>query len=449
MKKIKRTAVQLLVLSSLVITPFALPQTVEASTSTKAINEYDVFLRDKFNISISNELSKVQYIKYTADIYPAEVDQDAIPTFTQLDAKSPYLHAAAELFQQGIIDSTTLNEKEQLTPQAATLIAVRAAGLTELAQTYSKDKVNVALKKIDSNYDKWLPHVAQQLAVAIDAGLVETSFLPELKTNRPASASFAQSLLVQVASYTGQYKNYLGLTTDADIVKQVVQAYNSSNIIQVEELQKIVDTALEKEAITGYNFKDSRFNSNFVDDYTITYGHANVKHAIQLINLLRSEGIEAKVQLEPKTSAFLYLAEWGNPEEAEDFQVQQISNGNYIAYAKEYDIAFEFETLADREKFQSIILAYAKKDAEDEAGLIYGSWWQPLYYSNSDIEDYVLISNNKITHGNYYAQSFSLNEQVEDIVKGIKAVDANAKVENYQFWANVAFYNYLGGTDYK
>lgn len=449
MNKIKRTSVQLLVLSSLVLTPFVLPQTADAKSNSAIVNEYDIFLRDKFNIAINSTLSKAEYIKYTADIYPGEVDKTAIPTFSQLGSNSPFLNGAAELFQQGIIDSTSLTENEKLSPQAATLIAVRAAGLTELADTYTVEKTNKVLAKINSSYEKWAPHVAKQLAVAIDSGIVTEKFYNELATSNITTAEFTQALLVQIATYTGQYKNYLGLTTDHDIVKQVVQAFNSSNIIQVAELQKIVDTALEQESITGYNFKDTRFNANFVDDYTITYGHANVKHAVQLLNLLRSEHIEAKVQLEPKTSAFLYLAEWGNPEEAEDFQVQKISNGNYIAYAKEYDISFEFTTLEDRARFQDIILAYAKKDSDDEQGLIYGSWWQPLYYSNSELDDYVLISNNKISLGHYYAQSFSLNEQVNDITKGIKAVDAKAEIETYQFWANKAFYNYLGGTDFK
>ena len=217
----------------------------------------------------------------------------------------------------------------------------------------------------------------------------------------------------------------------------------------MNELQAVVDTALEQNIITGYNFKDARYDANFVDEYAITYGHSDLQHAIQLIGLLRSEGLEAKVQLEPKTSAFLYLKEWGEPEQSESFQVKQIANGNYVAYSKEFDLSFEFDSIEEKEKFQDIILAYAKKDADDEQGLIIGSWWQPLYYSNTQLEDYVSISNNKVSLGNYYAQTFSLNEQVEGIAAGFKKVKQDVDVESYQFWANIAFYNYLGGTDYK
>ncbi|MCG3084633.1 hypothetical protein LD028_09250, partial [Anoxybacillus sp. LAT27] len=84
-----------------------------------------------------------------------------------------------------------------------------------------------------------------------------------------------------------------------DIVGKLVQAWNESQIIRAEELQKVVDEGLKQNLITGYNLKDTRFDPHFDPERTITYGHSDIVHAIQLIGLLRSEGIQAKVQLEP------------------------------------------------------------------------------------------------------------------------------------------------------
>jgi len=94
---------------------------------------------------------------------------------------------------------------------------------------------------------------------------------------------------------------------------------------------------------------------------SITYGHSDFKHALQLVGLLRSEKIKAKIQFEPKTSAFIYLKEWGEPGESDLYEVVEIENGNYIEYAKEYDLAFEFASAADKNRFDKIILSYARK----------------------------------------------------------------------------------------
>lgn len=194
--------------------------------------------------------------------------------------------------------------------------------------------------------------------------------------------------------------------------------------------------------------KDSRFDANFDPKQSLTYGHSDIKHAIQLIGLLRSENIQAKVQLEPKTSAFIYLKEWGEPTQTEDYQVVQIENGNFIAYAKEYDIEFEFDSAEQKNKFQQIILQYAKKNSNDQTGLIYSSWWQPLYYSLSELKDYKVIANNKVSKGHYYAQSFSLSDKSEEVVAGLKKINPGLNVDSYKFWVDEPFYNYLLG-DFK
>jgi len=174
---------------------------------------------------------------------------------------------------------------------------------------------------------------------------------------------------------------------------------------------------------------------------SLIYGHSDFKHAIQLIGLLRSEGLNAKVQFEPKTSAFIYLAEWGDPGP----NVVQIENGNFISYAKEYDLEFEFANAADKAAFQDVILTYAKKNEDGQAGLIVESWWQPLYYSQTELKDYEVITNNFITDPDspYTVNPFSLNEDSAKVIAGLKAIDPNVIVTPIQFWVDKPFFRYL------
>jgi len=443
-KSKSKTIAALTVAASVALLPLAQPILAAAPTA----KEYGTFLSAKYDITVNEHATKGQFIQYVADLLPGEATKTDY-RFNDVESSNEHYAAVAELYEKGHLTGTTIQADQQLQPWIAAIIAVRAAGLKELAATYTTEKIDAALANINSTSSDWYKHVAQELAVAIDNGIIPEQYYDEFDSNKSASAEFVQYILGEITSYNGNYKNYIANSTDANLISELIAAYNTADIIQVSELQEIVDAALEQNIITGYNFKDARFEANFVDEYALTYGHSDLTHAIQLIGLLRSEGLEAKVQLEPKTSAFLYLKEWGEPEQSESFQVKQIANGNYVAYSKEYDLSFEFNSIEDKEKFQKIIIDYAKKDADDEPGLIVNSWWQPLYYSNTELDVYVTISNNKLTLGNYYAQTFSLNEQVESIAAGFKEVNPEVEVESYEFWANIAFYNYLGGTDYK
>lgn len=250
----------------------------------------------------------------------------------------------------------------------ATFIALKASGLQELAYTYPNDKIKTALTKVHIDYDQnnqLTLQAAQELAAAVDTGLVSSDF----QADAAASPSFANDLLGKILTFNGQYKHYIGTTSDDDIFRKINDAWHTEDLISSTDLRSVFDEALKKNLITGYNLKDSRFDANFDPKQSLTYGHSDIKHAIQLIGLLRSENIQAKVQLEPKTSAFIYLKEWGEPTQTEDYQVVQIENGNFIAYAKEYDIEFEFDNAEQKNKFQQIVLQYAKRTVKTRKDL--------------------------------------------------------------------------------
>lgn len=410
--------------------------------------EYAQFLEQKLGIDVAPATTKGGFIRHVSLALKLEPDEAAKPAFGDLADGDPLYGPAAALYQNGIITSKAVNARAPLDAYTAVFIAVKAAGLKELAYTYPQGKVNSALAKAKLKPGAFSKQAGQELAAAIDTGLVPAALYPELRAKKPVSAPFVETLLGKVLSFKGGFKQYIGYISDSDIFSKLIDAYTNARLIQAPQLQQIVDTALKQNLITGYNVKDGRFDSGFIDSLSVTYGHDNLTHAIQLVGLLRSEGIDAKVQLEPKTSAYIYLKEWGEPKDTEDYHVVQIENGNFIAYAKEYDLVFEFANANDKARFQPVILAYAKKNSEDPAGLIAGSWWQPLYYSNTKLSDYDVITNNRISQGNYYAQSFSLNENSLAIVNGFKQIDPAIEVETYTFWVDRPFFNYLnGGSD--
>lgn len=422
----------------------AAPAAAKVQAHEVQASEYAAFLKDKYEIALTAGLTKGEFLAALAEalnVQPAEKPH----AFTDLAASDPLYADAAALYALGVITTDAVGAGQRLSSVNAVQIAVKAAGLKELAYTYPASKTAAALAKVKLK-PEWLgTTAAQEVAAAVDTGLLPSSYYGEIKLKGGASAALAEVLIGQTLSVQGLYKHFLGYASDADIYAKLQDAFAQSDIIQSPELQAVVDAALERNIVTGYNLKDSRYEANFVDSLSLVYGHSDLKHALQLIGLLRSEGIDAKVQFEPKTSAFIYLKEWGEPGVSDLYTVKQIANGNYIEYAKEYDLAFEFANAADKQRFDGIVAAYAKKNEDDQQGLLYGSWWQPLYYSPTELPGFKKITNNKIEHGHYYAQSFSLRSSSQAVAAGFKEIDPSVSVKSYDFWTDVPFFNYLNG----
>lgn len=404
--------------------------------------EYKQFIQEKFNINLFGSVTKGQFIEAVATILNYKPSGKEV-IFSDLKADDKLFPSAAALYENGILEGPGIQAGQTLSNIAAVSIAVRAAGLKELAYTYPKTKVTLALKLINQANNELNSKVAQELAVAADTGLLPAELYNGFKPSKAADNQLVDTLLGKILVTKGLYKHYIGYVNDADIYAKLSNAYVTSDIIHAPKLQLLVNTALEQNLITGYSLKDSRFNPNFISSLSLIYGHSDLNHAVQLIGLLRSEGLNAKVQFEPKTSAFIHLKEWGDPGP----NVVQIANGNFIAYAKEYDLEFEFATKEQKAAFQGAILAYAKKNVKNQAGLIASSWFQPLYYSSTELKDYEVITNNYITDkdSTYTVNPFSLNEDSAKVVAGLKAIDPDAIITPFKFWVDKPFFNYLHG----
>ena len=337
---------------------------------------------------------------------------------------------------------------------------VEAANYKELAMTYKDSKVEERL------YFEGLDEPEENgayIATALDAGLISNAEARQYIENKPVTKEMAVSLLLQVADANGLGQNYLGYSDDENIDAKLENAWNSFSIYDDEVLSSIGKKMVESKITTGYNLKNEAYNANFLPELTLQYGHSDIKHAHQLVALLNSENIYAKVQLEPKVSIYEYLLEWGPiPESTKTYQVKKFSDDLYLVYALEYDLQLEFETKEDRNAFHSVIETYAKKydeNKDDMTGLIYGAWWQPLYSTTASTmneEEYKEIKDYIVTHDNYSIHTFCLLEDETKVKKNLKQAlkeeiekgENGVQLESKTRYVNNAFYRYLQG-DYQ
>lgn len=329
----------------------------------------------------------------------------------------------------------------------AVKLAVIGANFEELALTYSQEKIEA--KGIDA---KTTTSYGGYIACALDTGLIEKSDLSVYETKKLISKEDTIELLMAVADANGKTRNYLGYTNEDEIYGKVLNAFESAILFENDKLQTIGSKAVMNGVTTGYNLLNSNYSANFIPELTLRYGHSTMKHATQLIGLLNSEGIVAKVQVEPKTSIFRYLPEWGPvPEATPDYRVEVINDELMLANSLEYDLVFEFETEEDKLAFDTIVETYAKKNDDNQGeGLLFASWWQPLYISSIEIEDgYQTIYNNVITDGSYTLNPFCLPEDKEKVFEGLTAIDATIEVKQVPMWCNDAFYRYLSGASHQ
>ena len=339
-----------------------------------------------------------------------------------------------------------LSKEETVSYIEAVKLAVKAANFEELALGYTKEKIEDKELTIDITDED-----AAYIACALDTGLINETALSSM--NQTISKEAAINLIMAVADANGNARNFLGYTNEADIYGKIMKACEEAALFENEKLQTIGEQAVMNGVTTGYNLLNTHYSANFIPELTLRYGHSTTIHAAQLIGLLNSEGIVAKVQLEPKTSIFEYLPEWGDvPPATPDYKVEVVNEDLMLAYSLEYDLVLEFETVADKVRFNDVVETYAKKndDNPDGEGLLLASWWQPLYVSTVEMgEGYKEIYNNVITDGNYSLNPFCLPEDKEEVLEGLQAIDSSIEVNQVKIWCNDAFYRYLSGESHQ
>lgn len=334
--------------------------------------------------------------------------------------------------------------------------AIETADYAELAMSYPQEKAAERLKQHGANVpaeeaDKlYMTYVA----CALDVSLVTAEDVTRAAAGEEFTAADAEKLLMNIAAANGDGRNFLGMASDPDIYGKVDQAWNSFLLFDDGKLAEVGKEAVLQQVSTGYGIKSAAYDSRFLPNLTLQYGHSDIKHAHQLLGLLNSEDIDAKVQLEPKISIYQYLLEWGPvPEATPTYEVKQFDD-LYLVYAVEYDMQLEFNNTEDMNRFDGVIKEYAKKNEgnEEAAGLIYGSWWQPLYSTtrtDMPAEDYHQMFDCVVTNGIYSIHPFSLPENKDMVVEKLTELAGDLEVKTVERYCNTAFYSYLKGDDYQ
>jgi len=178
---------------SVVASPVLYSSTSYAATAVVAqhevsASEYSQFLQSKFNISVANGISRGQYIQDLAtalQLTPEKSDA----TFTDVPSSHKLYKAATALYENGILSSTTVHTNQKLDARTAVYFAVKAAGLKELAYTYPPAKVKTALAKLAIKPTSLSTQTGQELAVAVDSGLLPKSLYKAVTASQSTSPS--------------------------------------------------------------------------------------------------------------------------------------------------------------------------------------------------------------------------------------------------------------------
>jgi hypothetical protein len=331
---------------------------------------------------------------------------------------------------------------------------VDATYLSKLAATYTDAKATARLTEAGiSGVDG---DTAKYLACALDANLLLPSAAVELTSSGVIDSDMAAYLLMNVAQANGSARNYLGNVSDADILAKISNVFDGFSLYSDGNLDAIGARAVQEKASTGYNLKIDSADAKFLSSLTLQYGHSDETHLKQLVVLLNSEGIDAKIQIEPKVSIYEYLLDWGPiPEPSPFYQVIQFSEDLYLVNAVEYDAKFEFNTIADLEEFDTLINTYSKKNDENQkAGssvkLIQGAWWQPLYSAtfNPDEAAYKEIVDCVLSENGYSIHPFSVLENSSELSNKLESL-SGLPVQLVPLYVNNAFYRYITGEDYQ
>lgn len=334
----------------------------------------------------------------------------------------------------------------------AVAATVANCGLKELPATYSAEKAAARTAGIVGVTEE----NAATVATALDASLASGTW----EFNAELKGDTATQLLMNAVNIAGKGRNYLGNVSDPDITQKLMSAWATFGNFDDPILSQLGAELVIAEASTGYNLKHAGYNANFLPAYTLQYGHSDIIHAVQLMVLLNSEGIDAKVALEPKTSIYEYLVEWGDPTQVPSTPTYELrpieGTDRWLCYATEYDMKLEFDTIDEKNAFDTLIQKYAKKwlDKVDENGeptenLLAGAWFQPLYTSTvpmADTDNFTTIQDNVITNGVYSIHPFSQKDANSAIVSVVKEKAPDLTVDPVILYVNNAFYRYLSGT---
>lgn len=199
-----------------------------------------------------------------------------------------------------------------------------------------------------------------------------------------------------------------------------------------------LDKAMEQGMTTGYNILPDTDWPESDPAMTLIYGHNNPRHARQILALLYLHDIWPAVRPVVKQSAFLYREAWGGA--AGGRGLRQLKNGERVIDATEYDLILEFRDRADMGVFIGALDRYAKKDYQNEPGLIYRAWWIPFYRSPKPFPGSEKLEVLLVWYDGFRANLICLPEDADRKAEALQKMDPGWEIERYPIWVNPSFH---------
>ena len=212
----------------------------------------------------------------------------------------------------------------------------------------------------------------------------------------------------------------------------------------VREFEALLGAVMVAGLSTGYNIVPQSLWPEFDPETTIIYSHSDWQHARQLVALLAIHGLTPTVTPLLKQSKFLFRDEWGDPER----ELPRLANGQRVIDQLEFELFLHFETPAQVARFGELVTQYAKRDSEEEGGLLYGSWWQPFYRTFAPFEGFHRLVVMLVSYKGFRVNLLSLPQQAKERLIKLRALSDEWQVTPYDIWVNPAFYRFQLG-DYR
>ena len=298
-----------------------------------------------------------------------------------------------------------------------------------LQQTFDQKKVSRILGSNGRHLNK---NEQQAAAVLVSLGV----FSPD-KINDEAHVRQRLDDFRQVIARANPYR--LGRIGETALYANFARVWKHDSLLAADEFLAALGEELSAGVITGYDLRAAGVYDGFPPGHTFIYSQSSMLHMQQLIALLNSEQLGATVYATPKVSAFVYRDDWG----AASGAVKTLPGGTRVINGREIAVLFQFDSPEDRLRFHQLITRFAKKDEADEAGLIENAWWQPFYYSDTQLKGFEPISLVVMKSDRFEATLTVLSEKTDQVLAAL--VDKPWPVEVHTVWVNPPFHRFLLG----
>jgi len=311
--------------------------------------------------------------------------------------------------------------------QAATpLDVVTAINFDNAAAALTDNKV---AELVGTHADGLSPLDRRAAAVLIAMNMIEADELN--------AADIADRLSHLRHALTHPY--FKGVTGELSLIDRLSDPWDHTALLQEQALLKVLGDALSKGVLTGYDLRRKDVYRGFPSGHTFIYSHSSALHLQQLATMLAAHHIQARMYVAPKVSAFLYREGWGG----DNSSLKTLASGARIINGREVAVMFEFDTAEARTDFHNLVLQYAKKDEQGEAGLIANAWWQPFYYTDEPFADFASISLVIVSSQDFEATLTVLHEKEHEVVAALSGQGFPVRVD--KVWVNPAFFRFLNG----